>query len=160
MKVCPSLLPHTVYSHLDVCGQKSAQKDYSPLFQRAQMTSTCIEVIYLLKPINPWIKSWFSLVKIKKTSFKMDLGSPEGGMSHPPTIPYSLNNQQEKGRIRLTLITWELHFLLLRKRRKIPTCPRNNTLTTACSQWETTKTSNSCSSLVNFCSKQPSPISS
>lgn len=45
------------------------------------------------------------------------------------------------------------------KKRKIPPYPSNNALTTACSQWETTTTSNFCSSM-NFCSKQPSPGSS
>lgn len=44
---------------------------------------------------------------------------------------------------RRTFFTWEFHLLFLRQERKTAPCPSNNVLTTTCSQYETTKTSNS-----------------
>lgn len=60
----------------------------------------------------------------------MDLVSPEGGTSHPPTIHYSLNKQQEKGRIiliREDINHMGIEFPAFQKKVEDPSLPQEHT---------------------------------
>lgn len=57
----------------------------------------------------------------------MDLVSPEGGTSPPPTICYSLNKQQEKGRIiliREDINHMGIEFSAFKKKVEDPSLPQ------------------------------------
>lgn len=108
-------------------------------------------------------------VKINKGNLILNgFGNPWRRRSHSHTTLAACITSRKKEGKNVTFFwckeginhTGEFYLLLFRKRKKIPPCPSSNTLTNACSQGETATTLNSRSSPMNFCSKQPSPISS
>lgn len=84
------------------------------------------------------------------------------GNFHTHTTSCSLHNRQKEVKNLTRKVTFHtgISSPAFKKRRKIPPCPRNNALTTACSKWAPATAWNSCSPTVNSSSKQPSPVSS
>lgn len=91
------------------------------------------------------------------------VGSPEGGaLVHLPFLAICITNRKKQDKISFEEGGHFSHrnFISCFEEKEVPSLPSTNALTTACSQRETTTTSNSCSPPINFCSKHPSLISS
>lgn len=77
----------------------------------------------------------------------MESGSPEGGaLTHMPLLTAGMTRRKRK--VRTVLTREDVYYIEISsafKKMKTPPCPRNNGLTTACSQCETATASNSCS---------------
>ena len=96
--------------------------------------------------------------QVKETCFKMQSGSPEGGLSFMYLSAACISSRKNKITIistREDIFTWELYLLLWGEDRKISPWPSNNALTTTGHQRETATTSNSCFSLMKFVQNNP-----
>lgn len=91
-------------------------------------------------PIMFYSVQSYPSAKTKEMPHLSGRGSPGGGaLTHRPLSAASITGERRKIKIRIilegkTFFTEEFHLLLLRKRKKIPPCPSNNTLSLSYSQ--------------------------